>query len=274
MNSSTDLKETMLDRLGNSDAFFRSQQKGESDLTFNEKREIAEEILNRDISLFLQRFYKFLTLEDTKYFEPNRNLYEVSFYIEEVRKLNDFKKNSIVIKNRRYEAMQRLVLSGEYFSDPEMRHRNPYLYDQMIGQYLTDQERETLEEPPDSATFSCFLMRSIQKGQEERLRKEQEAYEKAIGDDDTCEEENEEESELESEEDDDYGGICRSRAKKCAISDEEKDILRREFTNIMYESFLSGKDEYDYRNIDENSEFDNVQQYQTDEEEKYFDDDE
>ena len=36
--------------------------------------------------------------------------------------------------------MKKLESQGSYFSDSEMKHRDPLLYDQLIGQYLTDEE--------------------------------------------------------------------------------------------------------------------------------------
>ncbi|KAL3253098.1 hypothetical protein MRX96_054670 [Rhipicephalus microplus] len=56
------------------------------------------------------------------------------------------------------------------------------------------------------------------------------------------------------------------------VSATEKRLLRNEFMNTMYESFLSGKDkDYDYESVDNNADFDSLQTRQHDEEEKYFD---
>jgi len=48
--------------------------------------------------------------------------------------------------------MKKLVKEGIYFSDKEMRQRNPLLYQQLIGQYLTQkelEERKVADRPDD-----------------------------------------------------------------------------------------------------------------------------
>ena len=46
------------------------------------------------------------------------------------------------MKNRRYAAMKELEAGGVYFSEDEMKHREPLLYEQMIGQFLTEEEQQ------------------------------------------------------------------------------------------------------------------------------------
>lgn len=46
----------------------------------------------------------------------------------------------MICKNRRYQAMLEL-LKGDYFSDNEMRNREPLLWEQLVGQYLSDEEK-------------------------------------------------------------------------------------------------------------------------------------
>ena len=48
------------------------------------------------------------------------------------RRLNE-RTNQTKIRNRRYEAMKELLSKGDYFSDDEMKRRDPLLYDQMVG---------------------------------------------------------------------------------------------------------------------------------------------
>uniref|UniRef100_A0A8C3FT31 Coiled-coil domain containing 97 n=1 Tax=Chrysemys picta bellii TaxID=8478 RepID=A0A8C3FT31_CHRPI len=53
---------------------------------------------------------------------------------------------------------------------------------------------------------------------------------------------------------------------------EEKAFLREEFTSRMHQRFLDGKDgDFDYSEVDENPEFDNLDIVSRDEEERYFD---
>ena len=126
------LKEAMIRRLISTDAHFKHQQRGEPDLTPEEKSNIALGILEKSSVLFLERFSKFLTTEDVEFFEDQRQDYGVSFYIAEIKqRCKDTKHN--VVKNRRYQALQELVEQGEYFSEEEMKWRDPLLFDQMVN---------------------------------------------------------------------------------------------------------------------------------------------
>lgn len=46
----------------------------------------------------------------------------------------------VICKNRRYQAMIEL-LKGDYFSNNEMRNREPLLWEQLVGQYLSEEEK-------------------------------------------------------------------------------------------------------------------------------------
>lgn len=50
------------------------------------------------------------------------------------------------IKNRRFDALKKMVTEGTYFSEEEMRKRNPLLYEQLVGQYLSEEEKRMREE--------------------------------------------------------------------------------------------------------------------------------
>lgn len=48
----------------------------------------------------------------------------------------------ITVRNRRYAALQKMRKSGDYFSEEEMERRDPLLYDHLIGQHQTQEERD------------------------------------------------------------------------------------------------------------------------------------
>lgn len=255
------MKERLLSCVARSDGFFKNQQIGEKDLTFEEKRDIAEALLVKNVPLFLQRYWKFIKLDDIPFFDADRDSYEVSFYLSEIFKYQNSRTNKVKVRNRRYEALKKMVEEGSYFSDGEMKKRNPFLYDQMIGQHLTENERvAAYKEQHQDERFSTFLMEQMERNAENCLFEKQKEEDEAVVEED--DDSSEEESELEDEE-----------PVKKIITDQEKSLLRNEFTNIMYESFLAGKDkEFDYSAVDENVEYDSVQQREFDEQEKYFDD--
>lgn len=249
----------ILDTVAASPGFFKHQQRNEPDLTYDEKREIAAKVLDTNVPLFLQRYARYLYREDAAYFEPLRRLdYEVDFHVREIEKRQDRSKQlSVQTKNRRYEALQRLKTAGEYFSDKEMRRRNPLLFEQMVGRYMTEKEKQDLDRMDVSTlTFSGLLMEHIDRNELRSLRRQQQDLEEATF------EENDSDSEDEQYPDDDVS----------YVSATEKRLFRNEFMNTMYEHFLSGKDrEYDYESVDNNAEYDSLQTRQHDEEEKYFD---
>ncbi|KAH8029157.1 hypothetical protein HPB51_023703 [Rhipicephalus microplus] len=222
----------ILDTVAASEGFFKHQQRGEPDLSYEEKREIAEK---------------------------TRVDYEVDFHVTEIERRSrrgSSRALSVQTKNRRYEALERLKTGGEYFSDKEMRRRNPLLFEQMIGRYMTEKEKLDLDKMDFSTlTFSGLLMEHIDRNEVTSLRRQQQDLEEATF----------EESDSDSEEEE-----CEDDAPH--VSATEKRLLRNEFMNTMYESFLSGKDkDYDYDSVDNNADFDSLQTRQHDEEEKYFD---
>ncbi|XP_075555600.1 coiled-coil domain-containing protein 97 [Dermacentor variabilis] len=258
-DAAAEQRRQILDTVAASEGFFKHQQRGEPDLSYEEKREIAEKTLDSNVPLFLQRYAKFLYREDASYFEALRTVdYEVDFHVREIerRSRDRSRQLSVQTKNRRYEALERLKTGGEYFSDKEMRRRNPLLFEQMIGRYMTEKEKLDLDKMDFSTlTFSGLLMEHIDRNEVTSLRRQQQDLEEA-----TFEESDSDTEEEECEED------------MPPVSATEKRLLRNEFVNTMYESFLSGKDkDYDYESVDNNADFDSLQTRQHDEEEKYFD---
>ncbi|NXK14997.1 CCD97 protein, partial [Herpetotheres cachinnans] len=55
----------------------------------------------------------------------------------------------------------------------------------------------------------------------------------------------------------------------------EREMLREEFTSRMYQRFLDGEDgDFDYSQVDENPDLDNLDIVSQDAEERYFDEEE
>lgn len=59
---------------------------------------------------------------------------------------------------------------------------------------------------------------------------------------------------------------------KVPITNEEKERLHREFSELMQNRFLDGKDDFDYSVIDNNETYDNIKDQ--DFEDSYFDEEE
>ncbi|TMS15584.1 Coiled-coil domain-containing protein 97 [Larimichthys crocea] len=180
--------------------------------------------------------------------------------------------NRTRVRNQRYAALRALQKEGQYFSEEQMRIREPLLYEQYIGQYLTDQEvlersQEALLEDAQSGPgapaggtggLAHLLLNSYQERLiQNRLQEEQEREEGA--------------QEEEEDEEDDDNTVQRQEGEP---SPEEKALLREEFISQMHQRFLDGKDkDFNYSEVDENPDYDNLDIVSRDAEDKYFDED-
>jgi hypothetical protein len=168
------LREQVIQRAVQSDGHFKHQQRGEPELTPSEKTTIASELLDHKPSVFLSRFGKYLLEEDLAHFPAGD--YTIDFYLSEIRQRLHTNKNETVVKNRRFEAMKQLTAQGEYFSDEEMKRRDPLLFEQMIGQFLSDDEINSKVDKTD-LRFSNILLNHLEITENNDLYNEQKATE-------------------------------------------------------------------------------------------------
>lgn len=268
-------------------AFFKSQQIDDDELTVIDRKKILNEILLKSHLTFLSRFGPYLKKEHIQYFEQhNQSLegnYEIDYYLNQLKKGNSSKN----IKNRRYEAMKKMIKDGSYFGEVEMMIREPFLYEQLVGQYLTVNERHARDRLQPDAPFSQVLLAGIEKTQIEELRKKQES-ELLLVDEDTQDtvqfnENNDDQfptvpssfKQQWGEFEDDKPPTVSIKVKPDYCNLAEKELLREEFIGIMYSKFLSGSDkDFDYKSVDENYVYDNLTEISQDEEAKYFDSEE
>ncbi|CAG5129744.1 unnamed protein product [Candidula unifasciata] len=265
-----DLKNQMIIKLVKTDAHFRHQQRGEPDLTQEEKISIAEDILNKNPALFLERYSQYLNSEDIRYFEDQKGNYLIDFYVEEISKrCADSRQN--VVKNRRYQALQKLIDEGEYFSENEMKWREPLLYEQMVGQYVTESEKAAqMEQEIDKSDlrFSSILLKHL----DMQTNKQVYEFQKEKEGEQEEEEEKESNENISEADTDDEEEIDNKKEK---ISEAERMYFRDEFLRTMQEKFLSGQDaSFDYSKVDNNADYDSLDIAGHDAEEKYFDADE
>lgn len=190
----------MLSRIARSDAVVKSQQRSEPDLTVDEKVCILEEVLERSPSSFLMRFGRYLAEEDLRNFEHLKGDYEIDFRLTEVKNIIDSKKTKTGIRNRRYECLQRLMKDSDYFSEANMRKRSPLLYEEYIGQYLTEEEK--LDRDRTEMGGDPCLSEIIMNRQEKEMNDWLLEYQR---DQEACIEEEEEEEDLENDSSTDNG---------------------------------------------------------------------
>lgn len=259
--------------VGNDEIIFKNQQRGEADLTREQKFEIAVEIFDKNKVTFLSRFGRHLTREQLNYFKTFENE-EVDIILKDLLREHSVKAHHLLVRNRRYEAMNRLKDEGSYFSEIEMMKRNPLLYEQLVGQYMTEDEKKQRDKvASENATFVKILMEGIERDESEAKRIKQEEEEEGAME--------HEEKQMQKIEDPSpsfvrWGEIDeKPKARKTqpsSITAAERRLLKEEFVTTMYESFLEGKDaDFDYEKVDENQQYDNIDTLANDAQERYFD---
>lgn len=178
-SSKTDLvRKKMLKRISKSDAHFKHQQRGEPDLTEKEKYDIASDLLDKNAPTFLSRYGPYISLKDLEYFKDRTSEYEIDFYVKKLQKEKSKSFSVNRVKNRRYEAMKKLVTEGDYFSYDEMKYRDPLLYEQLVGQFLSSKEIQDQVDKSD-LRFSSILLKHMDQIDENKLyyqQKEKEVH--------------------------------------------------------------------------------------------------
>ncbi|XP_016967623.1 coiled-coil domain-containing protein 97 [Drosophila biarmipes] len=285
----------------NNNIVFKSQQIDDPEISLEEKQEIAREAFEKNRENFLIRFGAHLSVRQLGSFQelavkepikPDENLEEMCLLLEDFRR--KLSTRSVCIKNRRYNAMQQLLDKGEYFSEHEMMQRAPDLYQELVGQYLTEAEKKARDSyDVRNTSFSGILMHTLEKKQRDELLEE-------------TQQEEEEQVEVRNASlppadfevpvacrkqwggfDDDEPVACstsrnaevRVPANITNISTPEyynpgeRELLRNEFLSLMKERFLGGEDkDFDYTAVDDNTLLDDLKQIEQDEEDAYFED--
>ena len=291
-----DLEEALLTHIcSENKAFFKSQQIDDPELNYDERKEIATEILHKSHSKFLQRFGNNLKQEHLKYFESQTyNSIEQAEIAESIKHINyNLTHHGCIIRNRRYAALLKLIKEKKYFNEGEMMSRDPLLYDQLIGQYQSPAEKRANRRPdPTRDTLVDVLLEGIDHDfNREVVNKQRVEEEQMLQNEDSQQpseisqtSDNDDSSDSESNHqqwgnfDEPQTSSAPHKAKKRPaklITAGERDLLKEEFLGIMYSNFLSGKDEefFDYTTVDENEEYDDNLETEQDCEDKYFEED-
>ncbi|EFN85169.1 Vacuolar protein sorting-associated protein 35 [Harpegnathos saltator] len=291
------LEEEMLNYVASSTAIFKSQQKEEAELTFEEKCVIAKKLLEKNHCLFLSKFGHYLKEEHLEYFSKNKD-YEITFHINRLRRYFNNLTRHVDVRNRRYEAMKILIEKGEYFSECEMMKRNPLLYEHLVGQYLTEAEKKARDSiDTHNINYVDILMETIERDKLQKYLKCQQKEEDSVREENDSDDDNDDNdndgsvtsktssfneqtrfhwgaclNETIDDDDKNKDKILQNSKIQHKISNEEIQLFRQEFLTNMYQSFLDGNDRnFDYSTVDDNEVYDNIKLRNQDEEEKYFD---
>ncbi|KAE8585724.1 hypothetical protein XENTR_v10021426 [Xenopus tropicalis] len=259
----TQLEGILLDMfmaISNSNVQIRSQQKGEPEFSQEQKLTMLLELYESKPLIFLERFRKVLKEEHLECFNHLSGDYTADYYCKEICKASLKRVDHTRVRNKRYAALQKLITAGEYFSDEQMRERDPLMYEHYVGQYQSEEEimSQNSKDMSEATSLSTVLLNSCQEQALQcRLKAQRELEESCMEEE---EDEDEEESEIESDE-------------ECSVNSEERALMREEFISRMHQRFLDGKDrDFDYSQVDDDPDLDNLDIVTQDEEERYFDD--
>lgn len=251
-----------------------SQQRGEPDLTQEQKFEALQSLLYEKPGAFLMRFGTVLDDKDLVWFDHlSSTNFEVDFRVKELRKnlAMSSKSRENLVKNRRFEYLKELMDSSSYFSEEEMRNRNPLLYEHYIGQYLSEEERQLLDNDISAdMTLSGMILKKMELDRRsELLSRQQELEGGQIVESDSSDLSESEDTEDEGDKEENIG--MRLSADPVTAG-REKEMLKEEFLKAMQLRFLSGEErDFDYSKVDSNEQYDSIDTRQRDEEDDYFD---
>lgn len=262
---------------------FKTLRREEAELSDQEKLAKMQDVLQTDPGLFLSRWGRHLppdVLQDFQLLQPTD--YEVDYHIKHLQ--NTAALSHATIHNRRFAYMKLQLRDTAYFSDEAMQQRDPVLYEQYIGQHLT--EREKAAPYGNDVNLVQRILTNIDRHYADEQVKQQHDIEN-----EQFEEEEEEEEEEES--DDESDTVMQSAPSSASTaatpalvtaarpehdmltpnSDENvldalpseqaqdpeltqsmlafREEQRLEFVRLMEERFLAGKDpDFDYTQVD------------------------
>ncbi|KAG0173653.1 hypothetical protein DFQ28_008005 [Apophysomyces sp. BC1034] len=262
---------------------FKPLHVGEQELTDSEKLQKMGEVLHEDPGLFLSKWGRYLSQDALRQFEGFQD-YEVTFHLHKLLQYDSpaaspppagsrrpKPRNSrlhTLVHNRRYEYLKRHLRASSYFEDETMQLRAPVLYEQYIGQYISEAEK--------TAPFASDvnLVQRILKDIDRDYVNEQVKMQKGIDEEQFEEEEEEDEDDAmeESETPIDTDQTTDEKGKKVESISTFQQSQRDEFVRLMEERFLDGQDtDFDYSVVDYNEAYDDLDEQERDIQERYFD---
>ncbi|CAF1908214.1 unnamed protein product [Brassica oleracea] len=260
----------------------------------DQRKSILLDLLRRDPAIFLERYGLQLSLDELLAFDALKHDYEVDWHLKNLRKKisptsEELKSRSVAVRNRRLAYLNKLVSEGQYFSEDDIRDREPYLHHEYVGKFQDSMSRNMAR--PGERWSETLMRRAEEAALVSRIREEQQRL--GVAECDWVGNENMEESEEESEqeeveteeEEEKQTGASSSLAEAggaenkqgTVLPPEEMQEMMEQFTSIMQQKFLSGEDHehLDYTKIDNDENLDDhwLREVGLDAEEKYFGDD-
>ncbi|KAJ2950003.1 hypothetical protein O0L34_g11338 [Tuta absoluta] len=264
---------------------FKNARIDETEVKTNDKIRMARDLYQRSPTDFLMQFGKYLSANHLGYFENLSHLLNEKEKFQEclasLKKYHSEESRNKRTRNRRYKAMQKLQEETDYFSEKEMMYRNPLLYEQLVGQYLTDEEiveRDGVDR--DNLTFLNMILETVDRNKMRETKNEQMLEEDILTP--SSQEHGVREANTQAkaktkqwgdfETPDTTPSFKPEPRKQAMITAPERHLLKEEFLQEMYSSFIEGRDvDVDYSSIDNDEQYDDLKQVSQDAEDQYFD---
>ncbi|XP_034151500.1 coiled-coil domain-containing protein 97 isoform X2 [Esox lucius] len=266
----------MIEALARSGIQVKSQQVGDAELNLAQRREELLGQYQTKPLVFLERYQASLSPEHLGAFSHLTSDPRAQHYCQEVMRRAEGQTNRTRVRNQRYAALRELQKGGQYFSEEQMRGREPLLYEQYIGQYLTEEEvlqrsLDAMQADTGEGALGGAGGGGTQGGLAHLLLS---SYQERVIQSRLQEEQDMEESAREEEDDGEEGDVGLG-AEGWELTPQEKALLRDEFISQMHQRFLDGHDkDFNYSEVDGNPDYDNLDIVNRDAEEKYFDEEE
>ncbi|ORY98082.1 coiled-coil domain-containing protein-domain-containing protein [Syncephalastrum racemosum] len=282
---------------------FKSLRREEAELSDEEKLAKMQDVLQTDPGLFLSRWGRHLpnnVLQDFQSLQPTN--YEVEYHLKNLQ--NTAALSHATIHNRRFAYMKLHLRDTAYFSDESMQQRDPVLFEQYIGQHLTESEKAAPY--GNDVNLVQRILTNIDRHYADEQVKQQHDIENEQFEEEEEEDESDDESDTVMQSAPSSASIASTPAPATTSSRPEREMLtpssdenvldglpsqqtqdaeltesmlafreeqRLEFVRLMEERFLAGKDpDFDYAQVDLDEAYDDLKQQEQDFQDKYFDD--
>ncbi|KAI9317076.1 coiled-coil domain-containing protein-domain-containing protein [Dichotomocladium elegans] len=261
---------------------FKALQPDEMEASTEEKVQCMTRVLEEDPALFLSRWGRHLPVTVLHHFQPLRaSNYEVDFHMRQLLERNN--PSARTIRNRRYQYLKRHLRETAYFTDESMQKHDPVLYEQYIGRYQSEEEKN-MPFGNDVSLVQRVLKNIDQHYAQEQVKKqkiiEEEQFEEEEDSDDEDDDSNSDDRRPDTENvamsDDQIADLLPNQRDQEGVKDENEEALREsrrlELIRLLEERFLAGKDsDFDYSKIDTNETYDDLDQQDRDAQDSYFD---
>ena len=226
---------------------------------------------NGQMHVFLERYGSMLPSEDLRALAscPSAQTAEARFWLERLMKEppSDLELGKRRRRRRWVWAKREMARSAGFFSEEEMKERDPQLYHRLVGQYMDTTVKLS---DPMQGSLSTYLMQQLEReceaevlqvdtlhrGDESMPAPAKRQRVKEAGDE-----------EFTNEEIEDYYDVGHAEA-----GGDDAAVRRATFLKAMRDRFVDGMERnFNYAALDEDSDLDDVVELGRDAEEKYFD---